>query len=457
MENKTKMKFWSIVLLTINSIIGTGIFLTPGSVANSSGALAPLIYIAAAIFACVLAVTFASASKYVNKNGAAYAYSKAAFGENVGLYVGITRFVAASIAWGVMATAVVKTTCKIFSIGLDKDGNISFATITIGFLLLIIILLIINLIGTKVLTIISNISTLGKMLALIITIVVGILLLLITHKNNFNLIYEVKQNLELDSIGLVTSIIAAFYAFTGFESVASGASDMENPEKNLPKAIPLAIGIIALIYFGIVFVAMCINPVALVESKEVVVLAAIFDNSIISNIIIYGALVSMFGINVAASFHTPRIAEAMAREKQIPQIFNKRTSNDVPLNSFILTAIFAIIIPMAFTYDMKGIMIISSISRFVQFLVVPICVILFYYGKNKEKILDAKKNFITDVVFSIISLILTILLLRFFDWKKQFSTTINGELSPNWYAIIAMLIGYIIFPAILFITKKKNK
>ena len=77
---------------------------------------------------------------------------------------------------------------------------------------------------------------------------------------------------------------------------------MEKPEKNLPRAIPLAIGIIALIYFGIVFVSMYIDPVAMVTSKEPVVLASVFKNQILQKIIIIGALMSMFGINVAASF-----------------------------------------------------------------------------------------------------------------------------------------------------------
>lgn len=102
------MKFWSIVLLTINGIIGTGIFLSPGAVAKLVGDKAAVIYLAAAAFAAVLAVSFAAASKYVVKSGAAYAYSKAAFGDEVGSYVGITRVVSASIAWGVLATGVVK-------------------------------------------------------------------------------------------------------------------------------------------------------------------------------------------------------------------------------------------------------------------------------------------------------------------------------------------------------------
>lgn len=152
-----KMGFWSIVLLTINSIIGTGIFLSPGSVVKMSGSMAAVIYICAAIFAAILAVTFASASKYVNKNGAAFAYAKAGFGKGMGFYVGITRFVSASIAWGVMATGVIKTSLSIFHI---DSNNLTY--VTIGFLILMIILMIISMCGTKVFEIISNLSTIGN-------------------------------------------------------------------------------------------------------------------------------------------------------------------------------------------------------------------------------------------------------------------------------------------------------
>ncbi|MDO5089558.1 MAG: APC family permease [Leptotrichiaceae bacterium] len=456
MEENKKIKFWSIVLLTINSIIGTGIFLSPGSVAKLSGSLAPWIYLCAAVFAAVLAITFSSAAKYVTKNGAAYAYSKAAFGENVGMYVGITRFVAASIAWGVMATGVVKTTLSIFKI---DSGNIR--NITIGFLVLMTILLIINLIGTKTLTFISDLSTIGKLLALSITIIAGIFILIKTGQNNLSELDMLKNEAgeslipALTTTGFVTAVIAAFYAFTGFESVASGASDMENPEKNLPRAIPLAIGIIAVIYFGIVLVSMFINPVAMVTSKEVVVLSSVFENKLISNIIIYGALISMFGINVAASFHTPRVFEAMARENQVPKFFDKRTESGLPIRAFLVTAALAIIIPMAFNYNMMGIMIISSISRFVQFIIVPLGVISFFYGKNKEKVLDAKKSYVTDVIFPVLSIILTVFLLAKFNWIGQFSIkNPEGEMVTNWYAISAMIIGYIILPALLFIYKQ---
>ncbi|MDV7398414.1 amino acid permease, partial [Arthrospira platensis SPKY1] len=126
------------------------------------------------------------------------------------------------------------------------------------------------------------------------------------------------------------------------------------------------------------------------------------ENAVIKNIIIYGAVISMFGINIAAAFGTPRIFEAMAEEGQLPAMLSKKTQKGVPLFAFIVTAAMAIVVPMAFQYDMRGIMIISSVSRFIQFLVVPIAVILFFYDKNKQpKIETAKKVFFTDVIIPI--------------------------------------------------------
>lgn len=456
MNNATKkLGFWSIVLLTINSIIGSGIFLSPGSVVQMSGKYAPFIYLAAAVFAAFLAITFASSAKYVSKGGASYAYTKAAFGDNWGLYIGITRFFSAAIAWGVMATGVVKTVLNIF--GAD---NTNFNYITIGFIILMTILFVINVCGTRVLELVSNISTIGKLLALVTAIVAGLVVVIMTGQNNFSQVEtitaDVTSNMSLESI--VMAVIAAFYAFTGFESVASGSEDMEQPEKTLPKAIPLGIIIIATIYFGIVLVSMMIDPVAMVNTKEVVALVAIFKNNIVRSIILYGSLISMFGINVAASFHTPRIIESMANENQVPKIFAKRTDKGFPLFSMLITAVLAIILPIAFKYNMGSIMIISAIARFAQFVIVPLALIWFYYGKNKQEIVqDVKKNFFTDVIIPIIALLLTLVLLAKFSWVKQFTVDNNGVLAPNYLAIVSMFIGYVLVPLFVYFYNNKQK
>ncbi|PTJ51797.1 amino acid permease [Staphylococcus simulans] len=448
-----KLGFWSIVLLAINSIIGSGIFLSPGAVIQKAGKYTLVVYAAAAIFAAVLAITFAAAAKYVNKSGASYAYATAAFGKNVGFYVGITRFVAASIAWGVIATAVVKTTLAIFG-GNAQD----FVSVTIGLLILMVILLLMNVTGNKVFAFFNNLATIGKLAALITTIIVGFIIVMMTGHSHFNDINQLVDVSQLNTSTFVMAVIAAFYAFVGFESVASGAEDMKAPEKNLPRAIPLAILIIAVIYISIIAVIMMINPTAVLTSKHVVSLVTVFESPIISNIILYGALISMVGISIAGSFSTPRILEAIANENQVPAWFKQRTKYDFPFNAFITTFLVALIIPMAFQYNMVSIIVLSSVSRFVQFIVVPIGVIMFYYNRERGEILpNVYKNKFTDVVLPVIGLVLTVILLVKFDWKGQFSIATPHHIEPNYFAIIAMVIGYVVLPLVLFIANQKRR
>lgn len=232
---------------------------------------------------------------------------------------------------------------------------------------------------------------------------------------------------------------------------------MEKPEKNLPRAIPLGILIVAIIYIAIVVVGMMLDPVKLATTKEVIALIPLFDNPIIKNIILYGALISMFGINVAASFHTPRILEAMAKQGQVPALFTKRTNRGFPVTSTIITVVIAILIPFSFSYNMGSIMIISAIVRFAQFIVVPLALIAFYYGKCREKVEPACKNFVTDVAAPVVSLLLTVLLLVKFNWVGQFTVEVAGARVPNTLAIAAMIVGMIISPAALYLYNRQRQ
>ena len=454
-----KLGFWSIVLLAINSIIGSGIFLTPGSVVSQAGSKALIVYFIAAIFASVLAISFSAAAKYVTKSGASYAYSKAAFGDNVGFYVGILRYFSASVAWGVMAVGVIKSTISIFGGNPDK-----FLNVTIGFMILMVVVTVINLFGQKFVKFVMNMATAGKLAALILIIVAGVVLLIKTGAtHSLSSVDQITQNGQrivptLTTTGLVMAVVSAFYAFTGFESVASGSEDMQEPEKNLPKAIPLAILVIAAIYIGVVAVAMVLDPKALMTTKQVVAVSAIFKNEVLRDVILVGALISMLGINVASSFNAPRILEAMAREHQLPATLTKRTKNNFPIKTFFISEALAILVPLAFQYNMTNLITLSAMVRFLGFIIVPLAVICFYYGKNKQPILPAPKNVITDIFVPILSIVLVIFLLVKYNWQAQFGIIENGKVvGVNWYAIFMMIFGFIILPLFMFWFSRKER
>ncbi len=435
-----KLGFYSILLLSINSIVGAGIFLNPGSVAKLAGIYTPGVFLAASLFALILALSFASASRYVSENGAAYTYAKVAFGKTIGSYVGVSGYVANSVIWSVTSTGVIKIIFSIFQI---KESVIS---ITIGLMIFMFILYLINSFGLKILVQINNLSTVAKSSVLVITIIAGLLILLQTKQNHISLVNQYVPSSKVDFSVFVTAIVAAFYAFTGFETIASGSKDMDNPTKNLPRVIPITILVVAIIYIGVVSVAMMINPVNLVVSKEVVLLSSIFENLFLKQLIILGAVISMFGINVAYSFHIPRVLEAMAKEKVVPYFFVKRNQHGIPQRAFLLSIFITIFIAMSFKYTMDNIMVAASVSAFIQYLIVPLSVLFFYFGKAKEKIEDKNKHYVLDVVIPILSIFLVMLLLVKFDWHSQFTLVENGVRVLNIYAVLSMIIGMIILP-----------
>lgn len=456
---KKKFGFWSIVLLTINSIVGSGIFLSPGSVLELAGTYTPMVYIVAALFAGILALTFASAAKYVSQNGASYAYAEAGYGNHIGYYIGITRYFAMAIAWGVQATAVVRLVLVMFA----GANGVTYPRLTIGFFLLMAGLFLVNLWGTQVVKWVNNLSTLGKLLALVTAIVAGIWVFQQTGVNHFS---EINQLTAQDGTSLippmtstlfVSAVVTAFYALAGFENVATASEEMENPARNLPRALPIAFLIIIGVYVSLVTVIMLINPEAVLLSHSPVALADAFSNPIVHRIVLYGALISMVGINIALSFNVPRILDAIVEEHQLPQLLARKNRYDVPVISYSITVVLAILIPVAFNYQMTEIMVISSISRFLQFIVVPLAVIRFYYGREKQPVLQqVHHNWWTDVLVPLLGFIITVFLLLKFDWVAQFTQMINGERHLNLLAIGAMIMGFIIMPALLYWWNKKS-
>ncbi|AFE16853.1 permease [Mycobacterium tuberculosis RGTB327] len=173
-------------MLGINSIIGAGIFLTPGEVIGLAGPFAPMAYVLAGIFAGVVAIVFATAARYVRTNGASYAYTTAAFGRRIGIYVGVTHAITASIAWGVLASFFVSTLLRVaFPDKAWADAEQLFSVKTLTFLGFIGVLLAINLFGNRAIKWANGTSTVGKAFALSAFIVGGLWIITTQHVNNY--------------------------------------------------------------------------------------------------------------------------------------------------------------------------------------------------------------------------------------------------------------------------------
>ena len=354
----------SIILLGVNAIIGTGIFLLPGKAAALVGVNSLWVIVFDALLVMSIALCFAEMGGMFNKNGGPYVYAKEAFGNFVGFEVGFMKWAIATIAWSAMAVGFATALGAVWEPASTEMGKNVIAT------LIIVVLGIMNIMGVKISKIINNIVTIGKLLPLIFFILVGIF-----YVKGVNFVpMESVPDITQASFGAAALII--FYAFTGFESIAVAAEDMEKPERNVPKAIILVLTLVSIVYILIQAICIGIMGDALVTSKTPVADAAfVFMGPLAKAIVTAGTLISIGGINVASSFLAPRSGVAMADDGLIPKVVSKRNKKDAPYVAIIVTVVFAVV--LSWTGSFEKLAAISVVSRFAQYLPTCLAVLVF--------------------------------------------------------------------------------
>lgn len=392
-SQKAKFGFWSIVLLGINGIIGTGIFLLPNKAYALTGVSSLFILLFDAFLAGCIALCFAEAAGLFSRNGGPYLYAKHAFGDFVGYEVGVLKWFVTVIAWAVMSVGFATALIAAFPQYLEGEltKNIIATSIVVFFT-------IINIIGVNATKILGNIITVSKLVPLVVFIAAG---LFFVHGGNFVPIIPPEGIVESK---FAQAALILFFAYTGFEAIAIAAEDMENPKKNLPRAIILVMIIVSIMYMLILGVTIGINGEAL--TNQPAPLQAAFQHifgPVGEYFILAGTLISMGGINMAQSFLGPRVLTALAEDGMVPGFLAKRTAWNTPYVASIVTAVVSI--GLAWTGSFAQLAAISSVSRFTQYL--PTCVAVLVYRKkwaDRERSYTIPGGYTIPIIAIVISL-----------------------------------------------------
>ena len=374
-EKTNKLGFWSIVLLGINAIIGSGIFLLPNKAMKLIGPASMWVIVFDAFLVISLALCFAEAGGMFKKNGGPYVYAKEAFGEFIGFEVGFMKWAIGIIAWAAMAVAF---TTALGTIWPEASTGTTQKVIVVAILGG---LGVVNIIGVNISKVLNNVITVGKLVPLVMFVTIGIFFI---KGGNFSPMFP-GGHYTSGSFGEAALLI--FYAFTGFESIAVAAEDMDRPEKNIPKAIITVILIVSAFYLLIQAVSIGILGPELAKSAAPVADASkIFLGPIGGAVVIAGTLVSIGGINIAASFITPRSGVALAEDGLIPKSVAKKGPTGTPILAIIITV--GLAIPLALSGSFAKLAAISVVSRFAQYL--PTCLSVLILRKKRP---DLKSTF----------------------------------------------------------------
>ena len=398
---REKFGFWSIVLLGINAIIGSGIFLLPNKAYALSGSYSLLVILFDAFLAISLALCFAELSGLFTRNGGPYIYAKAAFGNFIGFEVGFMKAAISIIAWAAMSNGFATALAAVYpeaGIPLVKNFIIVLLMGSLGLM---------NIFGVKLSKAVNNLVTVGKLLPLVLFIAAGLFCL---QGNNLEL--GTAAAAEEFSFGAAALLI--FYAFTGFEAIAEAAEDMENPKKNLPRAIVMVMLVVSVFYFLIQAVSIGVLGAGLSETKTPIATAAAYIFGPVGlALVTAGTLVSIGGINMASSFLTPRVIVAIADDKMLPPVLSRYSRWGTPYVAIIFSTVVGILIALSGSFTTLAA--ISVVSRFAQYL--PSCLaVLVLRRRHPETPSSLQAPF--GPLFPVVSIAVSIWLLLQADIDK---------------------------------------
>jgi len=378
-KRSAKIGFYSIVLLGVNGIIGSGIFLLPGQVMALADQSTLLVYAFITFLVLTIAWSFAKCASFFNRNGGAYIYAKEAFGPFIGFEIGIMRWAIGIIAWSTMTVAFVTALSTIYPFMLEEPVR---STLIIG---IITTLGLINVLGVNWMKPLNNIVTIAKLLPLIGFVIVGFFFI------NWDVIIPDFSQTSSEETAFGAAALLIFYAFSGFENLSVVAGEMENPKKNLPIAIMISVILCSLICVSIQLISMSFLQEQLAQSVTPVAdVANVLMGSSGKWFVLSSMLISIGGINVCASFVVPRSGEALANDGLIPKWISHRGRFDTPVYAIFLSVIFTALIALFGSFTQLAT--ISVIARFVQY--TSTCVAAIVLAKEERKTQSFFKKFI---------------------------------------------------------------
>jgi basic amino acid/polyamine antiporter, APA family len=297
---------WQIVGLSINDVIGSGIYLLPAAAVLLLGGASLWAILVAGLAVSLLVLCYAQAASHFDQPGGAYLYAREAFGPFTGFAAGwmtiITRITSAAALSNGLALAV-----SLFWPG-ATEGAGRFAII-VGSLAL---LTWINLIGVRTAARAGVALTIAKLLPLLFFVAVGI-----WHVDWSRL---ELAGLPLDAPArLGEAALLLLFAYAGFENTPAAAGEYRNPKRDVPFALLTMIAIVTALYVAVQAVAQGTLPGIAQSDTPLAEAAAGFAGTGAALLLTVGAAISILGTNFNTMLFGPRYMYALALDGTLPR------------------------------------------------------------------------------------------------------------------------------------------
>ena len=299
-----------LLLLFIGSVIGSGIFLTPGLILrqlNGSVGFSLLVWVVGGVLSLLGALTYAELSATNPEAGGLYCFIRDGFGRMAAFLYGWSLFL-------VIASGTIAALARAFTRYLAEIIPLSATGATFVSVLMIAVVTAVNVWGTRKSSDLQNWTTLIK--TLLIVVLSGFLLSLGHHGGELASAMGTTQggSALLSSFGL--AMIAVLWAYEGWQFGTYSAGEVVDPQKSFPRAFLLG----SLILVGLYLIAnvaylVALGPAASTASDAIAATAA---TAVLGpwagKIIALAILISTFSSTNSVILTAPRVFYAMAND-----------------------------------------------------------------------------------------------------------------------------------------------
>jgi len=295
---------WGLAANIVNLTIGGGIFRLPAAAASSLGPAAPVAYLACAAAMLLIVSCFAEAGSRVSLTGGPYVYAGVAFGPFIGFLCGALLMAGVAVATAAVASFFADSVVALFPAIGGGAGRAALIVVVLATLALI------NIAGLRGANRLNTFMTVAKLAPLAILIVAGLFAM-----NWRNATWQ-----RAPTPAAVTRASAVMiFAFLGVESALIPSGEVRNPARTVPRAVFLAVSVVAIVYLLVQLVAQGLLGAALAGQKTPLAeAAAVAMGPSGRMLILVGSSVSMLGYLAGMTFASPRMLFAFARDRLLP-------------------------------------------------------------------------------------------------------------------------------------------
>ncbi|WP_312180961.1 amino acid permease [Arthrobacter sp.] len=344
---------WDLMIMGVAVAVGAGIFSVGAkAAADFSGPAVTLSFVLAAVTCALAIMCYAEFATAIPVAGSAYVFSYATMGELVAWIIGwnliLELFTAAAVIakyWGIYLSEVFAL------IGWDIPATISFGPIdmTWGPFLIVALFTVLLVMGTKLSARVGNVFTLIKIGVVLFVIIAGFFYIDFDNYTPFIPDAVSTEGTGTEGVmaqslfsfvtgaapaqyglgGVFAGAAVVFFAFIGFDVVATSAEEVKNPGRTLPRGIFAGLAVVTVLYIGVSLALTGMVSYTELASAEAPNLATAFTlvgNTGAAQVIAVGSLIGLTTVIMVLLMGLARVVLAMSRDGLLPRALSRTSS-----------------------------------------------------------------------------------------------------------------------------------